>query len=102
MVQPLTMLTQQSAGGAGTTHALVWSAVGIVGVVVLTVLVRWARRRLLGPTDSARDVDLADTIRQLRERGEISPKDYARVQQRLLDQSMPAKRAEPRSRPPRV
>lgn len=94
----------QSASRApsGTAGAVLWVGLGIVVVIVLSLLVLRVRRWLLGDASSENAaLSLADTLRELRARGEISAADFARAQERMLGPRRAAPRPERGGGPPR-
>jgi hypothetical protein len=97
LVAGLTLAQGSAAPGAvpsGTAGAIYWTGLGIVGLVVLCIVVLKLRKRFLSeaaPENPA--LSLADTLRELRQRGEISPEAFARVSQRMVQK--PTVRASP-------
>lgn len=93
----LTLAQGPAAPGAvpsGTAGAIYWTGLGIVGLAALSFVVLKLRKRLLGevaPENPA--LSLADTLRELRQRGEISPEAFARASQRMVQK--PAVRTSP-------
>ena len=73
---------------SGTAGAILWVGIGMVVVMALGVVVLRLRRVLLGERRSDHaEASLAETLRTLRERGEINAADFARAQRRLLDRA---------------
>ena len=79
------------------TRLLTTGAATIGALVVLTAVLLLARRWLLGPpAPSKAGHDLAEVLRDLKARGEITPEQLARASQRLWEPAAPSATAKPR------
>ncbi len=76
------VLAQSSSG---TGQVLLWVAVLIGAVIAASVIVLILRRKLLSPDTAAEDTgSIMESLRAMRDRGEISQDEYDRTRQAMI------------------
>lgn len=73
----------QSSGSTG--QVLLWVGILIGAVITLSVVVLILRRRLLGPDRSLNNpASIMESLRAMRDRGELTPEEYERTRQAMI------------------
>jgi hypothetical protein len=97
-----TLAQQLAQGSRSQTDALLWIGVILFATIAGGFVVLMMRRRLLAPRDSAADhAGIMDSLRAMRDRGELSQAEFEAARRSMIEKAMSRKpQATPGKGPP--